>query len=191
MLRTIQRYGLPIGYRAALLALHARPLALARTPSGEGVVLFSMDSGILQGCPLSGSLWALCMDPIVRAMDAICTCDVGILTACADDLGLLLHSLGTLPQIAQVFMDACRLARLSLAPRKCVLVPLWAPCTEEFRAQLLPHLERLVPAWVQFSIQGGQLILEAPLDHEAMPLHRIVLANATRRTTPRLVVSFI
>ena len=44
---------------------------------------------------------------------------------------------------------------------------------------------------VQFSVQGGQLILAAPLDHEAMPQHRIVLANATRRTTPRLVVSLI
>ena len=40
---------------------------------------------------------------------------------------------------------------------------------------------------VQFSVQGGQLTLEASLDHEAMPQHRIVLANATRHTTPRLV----
>ena len=50
-------------------------------------VLISITSGIKQGCPMSGSLWCLIFDPIIRALVELVGED-GSLSAFADDIGI-------------------------------------------------------------------------------------------------------
>ena len=50
-------------------------------------VLISITSGIKQGCPMSGSLWCLIFDPIIRALVELVGED-GSLSAFADDIGV-------------------------------------------------------------------------------------------------------
>ena len=50
-------------------------------------VTISITSGIKQGCPMSGSLWCLVFDPIIRALVEIVR-EVGSLSAFAGDIGV-------------------------------------------------------------------------------------------------------
>lgn len=45
-------------------------------------------SGVQQGCPVSGTLWALAHDPIIRSILAAIPRSFGRLGVFADDLGL-------------------------------------------------------------------------------------------------------
>ena len=47
----------------------------------------NISSGIKQGCPMSGSLWCIVFDPIVRALIELVR-DLGCLSAFADDIGI-------------------------------------------------------------------------------------------------------
>eukprot|EP00959_Pyramimonas_sp_CCMP1952_P199060 4163580-Pyramimonas_sp.AAC.1 len=58
--------------------------------------MFAIESGVAQGCPASGSAWAIAMDPLVRHLaffiehpDGTPDFDKGYLGVCADDTGLL------------------------------------------------------------------------------------------------------
>eukprot|EP00959_Pyramimonas_sp_CCMP1952_P003185 65824-Pyramimonas_sp.AAC.1 len=73
------------------------------------------------------------MDPLVRhiasfveTVDGMPDYDKGYLGVCADDTGLLAFSFNTLRAASEPFAAAEELALLSLKPRKCVVVPLWA-----------------------------------------------------------------
>lgn len=66
-------------------------VAFAGEASAHG---FPVRRGILQGCPASGSLWAILFDPIVRALIDAHLEPRGSLTAFADDL-------------AAAFLNAC------------------------------------------------------------------------------------
>ena len=51
----------------------------------------SISSGIKQGCPMSGSLWRIVLDPIIRALVELIkevVKEVGSLSAFADDIGV-------------------------------------------------------------------------------------------------------
>ena len=50
-------------------------------------VTISISSGIKQGCPMSGSLWRIVFDPIIRALVELVK-EVGSLSAFADDIGV-------------------------------------------------------------------------------------------------------
>lgn len=89
-------YGFPPGCQALVQGLNAGACALT---SGEGwwTVLFPIKSGIMQGCPLSGLLYAMVMDPPLRAIaDGLAADDGGDANACADDVGAALTELASL-----------------------------------------------------------------------------------------------
>ena len=65
----LRRVGLPDGYLHVIRALYHLPMAYARF-GGCVIPMFFLLSGVLQGCPLSGSAWAFAMDPILRALVA-------------------------------------------------------------------------------------------------------------------------
>eukprot|EP00959_Pyramimonas_sp_CCMP1952_P097971 2047620-Pyramimonas_sp.AAC.1 len=57
-------------------------------------LLFWISSGIIQGCPSSGCIFALAADPFTSNFDAsICCKDRGVVRACADDVGAVLRRL--------------------------------------------------------------------------------------------------
>ena len=57
--------------------------------SAEQELLFQVVAGVLQGCPASGSLFVLCLDPLLRAAVQLEQFGQGLeVTACADDVGV-------------------------------------------------------------------------------------------------------
>eukprot|EP00959_Pyramimonas_sp_CCMP1952_P280999 5873766-Pyramimonas_sp.AAC.1 len=93
--------------------------------------------GLAQGCPSSGSLWAIIMNPFIHHMQR-CTdrSSYSALGACADDVGAVLRSRRLLLGMWRAFEAARVLAGLRLKLAKCVLIPLDGPVTEESKQEL-------------------------------------------------------
>ena len=102
-------------------AIYLFPLAWTDL-SGNLQVFCWLASGILQGCPTSGALWALCFDPLVRAMiDAV---PMGRVFAFADDVLILLNL--TSEQCALPAAQFCLLGLLFSKQLLKVLSPIGA-----------------------------------------------------------------
>jgi len=72
-------------------------VAVARDDGGNLRVLSSVNSGVIQGCALSGLLLALSSDPILNEfVERICPPKLGRARACADDVGCTLRSIVSL-----------------------------------------------------------------------------------------------
>eukprot|EP00959_Pyramimonas_sp_CCMP1952_P311586 6520899-Pyramimonas_sp.AAC.1 len=67
--------------------------------------MFAIESGVAQGCPASGSVWAIALDPITRHPHADPGCDPhsNYLGACADDLGIMCGSFGIVSRVTEPF----------------------------------------------------------------------------------------
>ena len=88
-------------------------------------------SGIIQGCPLSGSIFALPMDRVLRMMHhslsrkaaVILIVSAGfVVKACADDIGVSLARLALLEALYVPFLFAHWATGLTLKPLRCRLV---------------------------------------------------------------------
>ena len=113
----------------------------------------SISAGVLQGCPLSGSLFAIAIDPILARMARVLERGKrGILRACADDIGAALASSRVLPQLHQVFELGRLSAGLTVNVNKCVVVPIYGICTLDMQARWRDWLAHHVPAWACFKI---------------------------------------
>lgn len=110
---------------------------------GEIVGDMAITSGIKQGCPMSGSLFALSVDPFLRS--TLVSSLVGLirLEAYADDLAVVLSRFwDDVASIMTLFGRWRLAASLSLNPSKCVLVPLWSYTT----VGISTRLEEVCPA---------------------------------------------
>ena len=84
-------------------------------------------SGIRQGCPLSGTIFALLIDPILRMLHHSMGEGPGRTTIgdYADDLACVVSDYTRdVPKMLRVFALAQQASVLTLKFRKCVLVPL-------------------------------------------------------------------
>ena len=128
-----------------------------------------IDSGIKQRCPLSGTIFALLMDPILRMMHATIPSLQGRLAigAYADDIAFAMsHFPCDLPKMLEIFALAGRASALQLKPSKCMLVPLnvFVPL-EVHRLKLSSCAPSLAEASVAFSARHlGAMI--GPCAHE-------------------------
>ena len=115
---------------------------------------FYFFSGILQGCPFSGSLFDLCLDPILRWLDEMCVADRECVRACADDLGGAFGCLKITKQLQNVFRNIEGATNLRLGTSKCVVVPLASPSpTLNMCGKLWMKYNN--PEWQDFSFQSG------------------------------------
>ena len=147
----IVAYKIPQGLRNILMAMYSRVIAMAAGPGRQQ--LFHVESGVLQGCPLSGSLFALCVDPLYKMLRARLLQDAipcAAVTACADDVGIALADVRLADRAAEVFVAAERCARLRLKPRKCKLIPLAE--TDPDPAVWAGIIACVVPAWRDFHV---------------------------------------
>eukprot|EP00959_Pyramimonas_sp_CCMP1952_P047465 990547-Pyramimonas_sp.AAC.1 len=68
-------------------------------------------AGIAQGCPLSGSLWAVAMNPFVAHMEEILAkWESSVVGVCADDVGTVVQDRRLLLRYRRVFAAAQTLA---------------------------------------------------------------------------------
>ena len=144
----LERSGIPTGLINLVKALYTQVAAHSAETRER---LFWILSGILQGCPLSGSLFIIAINPLLLALRQLSPdCSRMVLTACADDIGIVLRSIELAPQIAALFDKFAALATLKLKAEKCVIVPVAIADAEAFKAQVLEYLVAQCPQWANF-----------------------------------------
>ena len=83
---------------------------------GEQFFLYLIESGILQGCPLSGSLFVIAADPLLRMLEALFP--NATIKAFADDLGGVFPSLRNITLLENTFKEFAQISGLHLKPVK-------------------------------------------------------------------------
>ena len=145
-------------------AFHKNVRAIA-VAGGEFCLLFDIMCGVLQGCPLSGLLFALAIDPFLMMMmmmmlhEQIKNSGRGEVRACADDIGAALHSIYDLCLMKPIFDLAASVAGLALQRKTCIIVPIAQALTEDLTSRIKAWLAAEIPGWQDFKIQGAALYL--------------------------------
>lgn len=85
--------------------------------------------GVIQGCPMSATLFLFAFEPFLLALDNLldATGD-SINRACADDIACLLQHIAPLRKVRSVFRAAELAANLYVKPQKCVIIPVGRRC---------------------------------------------------------------
>ena len=86
------------------------------------LVLGNYCTGVLQGCPLSGSLFAVSADPIAHAFGRLDLKESSCTRLCADDMGTALKNFLPSKAFAFIFNSFKPLTGLALNPQKLVFV---------------------------------------------------------------------
>ena len=132
----------PIGIINVVKALYHDGEAYINT-AGALYFLFIITSSVLQGRPLSGSLFAICADSFVRELcSRVDSNNRGLIRACAEDIGQVSRSIKTLKYVAPAFAAARKVAGLAFNSVKCVIIPL-APFSDELVETLAEWLRKV------------------------------------------------
>ena len=120
--------------------------------------LFSFLGGVLQGCPLSATLFLFAIDPFLVHFEAALQGKYeGEVRACADDIGVCLGDFRTLKVVLKVFECAKKYASMILKPAKCNIIslnqidPLFEDGEKEV-AYISNRLMKNIPQWKDFSV---------------------------------------
>jgi exonuclease III len=111
---------------------------------------FAILSGIRQGCPASGTLFALAMDPCIRFLIATIGPKRGLVNAYADDIAAVIRNLfDTLKLIDRCFETIASATALHLHPGKVVVIPLWKFDESAVRLRIKGLVPRLALAKIE------------------------------------------
>ena len=126
----------------------------AYTRNQGGLVLMcKVFSGVLQGCPLSGALFSVGMDPLLWCFSlTIVQPGLGKVFACADDIGPALRSPQALIPCAKLFNMFRKICGLVLKPSKCVLILTSVCCSEQNFLAVRNWLAHNIPDWKDMKI---------------------------------------
>lgn len=120
-----------IGFINSVISIYSENNAYTRSPGGFEF-LFKVFSGVLQGCPLSGALFNVGIDPLLWCFSrTIVQPGFGKVFACADDIGAALKSLQHLIPCAKLFAMFKKVSGLILKPSKCVMILTSVACSEQ------------------------------------------------------------
>ena len=192
-----------LGLQRACLILRwdfIRWLLLLDVLNGATRFLSWIFSGVLQGCPLAGSFFAIAMDPFLRCFDRLIdACGEGIVRACADDIGASLRDIGDLSTMKDIFDLAQALAGLSLKPSKVHIVPAARKSSACELAFVKQWLATNVAEWADFKVahtakylgaylgpEGGSMIWQAAIAKWAARSYAIASARAPLKPTVHL-----
>ena len=146
MFVVLRATGLPNGALNIIDALYQAAAAVGRVAGSSSLFLFLILSGIIQGCPLAGTCFALSIDPFLSKFKVyIEDSKQGCVRACADDIGAALRSLSCLRPVANIFRDAHAFAGLKLKISKTFLVPLNRECTAHIKEAIRTWLSQNLP----------------------------------------------
>lgn len=151
-------YGTPPALHRAIMEFYTGNIAL--TQAGCGFVpLMPILSGILQGCTMSGTMFALILDPLLHKIDDLLKGNGSIARACADDIGASIKGISDLCHLYPIFKAAEKLIGLILNAKKVVLVPVADELSDAVRHRITQYLIENLPAWSTCRIQGAVLYL--------------------------------
>ena len=142
----------PAGFINTFISMYSENHAYTRSPGGL-TLMFKVFSGVLQGCPLSGALFNVGIDPLLWSFSrTVVSPGFGKVFACADDLGAALRSLQSLIPIAKLFNMFRKVSGLSLKPSKCVLILTSVVCSETNILAVRSWLQTNIPDWKNLKI---------------------------------------
>ena len=129
-----------------------------------------MLSGVLQGCPLSGTLFLFAVNPFIRDMEvSITRVHRGLVRVCADDIGVVVWHRDGWRHIGRIFRLAEKFGALVLKFRKCVAVPLWGELSPEVRTKMTELLVFACPSWSAFAIASQTVYLGCLIGPSVVP----------------------
>lgn len=135
-------------------------------------------SGIKPGCPMSGSLFALAVDPFLRSILVSSLVDLIRLEAYADELAnVLANALADLAEIMHFFDCSSLASGLVLNARKCVFVPVWAYEFDVVREQIAA----VCPQLAACSVAGSARYLGVEVGPAAHEIQWSVVAQKILR----------
>jgi hypothetical protein len=151
----LEAYGFPFGFICLVKSVYFMCFSY-QTHGGSMLLLWVIRSGVLQGCPLSGLLFSIVMDPFARAFERLqASSNLHQLRVCvrlcADDVGAALANIHLLKSFHAIFLRAKKLANLSLKTVKCILVPLFNAPFESIVRQAKAWLLKNIPDWYDFT----------------------------------------
>ena len=110
-------------------------------------------SGVLQGCPLSDSLFVITIDPLLHFSkkqledSAPTSC-----RACADDIGMASKRMSTIPLLCKWFEDYSIISGLTLSPSKCIIVLTSFLVSAANQEVIRSWLSEVCPSWKDMKI---------------------------------------
>ena len=169
-----KKYGFPNWFLCFLEALLFHNFAIF-SQGGFKAFLYLILSGIVQGCPSAGMLFAVAADPffteLYRLQGKVSTPDLSsshiAFRGCADDIGGALGSYKLLKLAKPNFDHASLYAGLTLNPQKCIIIPTCFDDFEKCRCAIQAWLEVNIPEWQTFQILGRHPYLGPDLGPEA------------------------
>ena len=147
---TLSTLGVPRNIIHAIKQLYKNNIHVLRLGC-HSIVGFTVHTGVKQGCPLSGLLFVIVCDSLLRAL-ARMSGPRDVTRAYADDIAMVLRNIwAQAPDIASLFCVLEKIAGLVLKNKKCVIIPLWLYEAESFRNELA----KLVPTWANFAVSDS------------------------------------
>ena len=120
--------------------------------------------GIKQGCPASGSIFTLCLDPFVRYLCYRLPRPLASFYAFADDLAALVRDFfEQMPSIKKCFAILKLAAALGFHPKKTQVVPFGPRGAQEVQA----WVSSLITSWNRMQVGGHLLYLGVQLGPQA------------------------
>jgi hypothetical protein len=145
----LRKMRVPVQFINALKALYKDGFATINL-NGKRWRRFPILSGIRQGCPASGTLFALAIDPCLRYLISKIGPERGIMNAYADDIAAVLRDLfDSLKIIDDSFKTIGRATSLHLHPGKVLIIPLWKYKEADIRRQIKLIAPRLAKAGIE------------------------------------------
>ena len=146
---------IPDGIFSLIMAMYNKNKAFMLTPDGI-MFMFYILCGVLQGCPLSGSLFVMVIDPLLFMLKIhIEDTGLGIVRACADDIGVSLRKLQDVIFFEQIFSRFTKISGLSLNAKKCVIILTCISASKSNVEFVRKWLSHNVPAWQNMIICDG------------------------------------
>ena len=113
--------------------------------------IFSVKCGILQGCPFSGTLFVIAIDPPLTLFEHyIHKPGLGAIYACADDIGAAIKGLRCLSILHRLFEKCRRASGLTLKPAKCIAILVATTPSEVNILAIRGWLSNHIPDWKNF-----------------------------------------
>ena len=132
--------------------------------AGRVLPAFPVLSGIKQGCPSSGTIFAIALDPFIRMLCMRIPRHLGVFCAFADDIGAVLLSLkDTFHLIVEAFILLRKASALTVNTKKTQLMPLYEQDQVETRLWLKHQRED----WSHVLIEQSILHLGVAIGPEA------------------------
>ena len=152
----LEATGLPREFVDAVKMLYRENKHLIRLQGAlfEGPTVYS---GVRQGCPLSGLIFAICADVLLVRLEKVLSGEDEVARAFADDTAVVVQDYTkTIGTLANLFREYASISCLELNINKTVFIPLWPLSSVRGLRNLITEL---CPSWrdIRIDVKGKYL----------------------------------